>query len=350
MIRMLRSSYFTTKHSYLIVYCVLLSALIFGCKASSDHDAYGYMPEPGAEGATYGSGSLEAVSIAIATTILHPDPLILPVWLDYHLRWVQHVVVYMDDPAERPVFEQICGNRPVTLFDGSRDSPKMTPESRLIMRQVVNMEHAISFLRERGFTWLLHIDTDELVYGPGGPEGWAWATDPDVGLVNLVNHEVLPVAFDTHAPFTDCTYFWVNGVDHNKRFMAYGNGKSAVRLGPGVEPQGPHNFSGHAGRTLAPPGDQVMILHYPHPSYESWLRKFQLYGRFSDFWFGDKRAPKIIDFMRESRDVVSKARKTGNWEVARKFFAKRVLSENAREKAIKKGKMRRYNPLADPDR
>lgn len=284
------------------------------------------------------------ITIAIATTVLHPGPL-LPVWLDYHLRWVQHVVIFMDDPDERPVFDSLCGDRPVTLLQGSQHEPEMTPESRLILRQKQNMEHAIAHLMEKGYTWLLHIDLDELLYGPL-VETRAWAADPQVGLVTFVNHEALPVGFETSDPFRDCTYFWVNGVDRNSNFLAYGNGKSAVRLGPGVKPAGPHAFSGHTGRMFTPPPEEAMLLHYPYPSYDSWLRKFDHYGRFSDHWFGDRRGPKVLNFMRQSRDAVQEAYGTGDWVKARAFFSKHILDPPSREEAIAKGKIRHYTPMA----
>ncbi|KAJ5351019.1 hypothetical protein N7541_008746 [Penicillium brevicompactum] len=285
------------------------------------------------------------VSIAIATTILHPGPT-LPTWLEYHLRWVEHVVIYMDDPDERPTFERLCKYKPVTLLNGSQVEPRMTPESRLIRRQMANMRHAITYLIERGYTWLLHMDLDELLYGPL-LESSAWARDPGVGLVTFTNYEALPVAFETVDPFRDCVFFWVNGVEHNANFLAYGNGKSAVRLGSTVEPRGAHSFSGHTGRVLTPSVEEAIVLHYPYPSYDSWLRKFNHYGRFSDNWFGDRWAPKIMDFMLNSRDVVQKAHQNGDWANVKAFFSERVLDLKSVEEAVSHGKIRRYMPLAE---
>lgn len=284
------------------------------------------------------------IPIAITTTVLHPSPM-LPAWLDYHLRWVQHVVIYMDDPDERLLFERLCEGKPITLLEGSQVEPNMTPESRIIRRQVANTRQTIAYLMERGYKWLLHIDQDELLYGPL-VESFAWATDLEVGLVTFTNHEALPVGFEASDPFQDCEYFWVNGVDHNANFAAYGNGKSAVRLGPGVEPRGPHSFSGYAGRKFTPSGEEAMILHYPYPSYNSWLRKFNHYSRFSDHWFGDRKAPKIMDFMLQSRDVVQMAHKTDDWASAKAFFSGRVLDPKSRDLAISQGKIRRYTPFA----
>ncbi|KAJ5161823.1 hypothetical protein N7492_007215 [Penicillium capsulatum] len=323
-----------------IIFCLLLISNLSHGDSSKQNQSYVLSPENG-------TGFLETranISIAIATTVLHPPPT-LPAWLDYHLRWVQHIVIYMDDPDERSEFERLCEDRPVTLLKGSQVEPKMTPESRLIRRQMANMRHAIVGLMKSGYTWLLHIDVDELLYGPL-VESRAWAKDPDVGLVTFTNHEALPVDFETSDPFRDCVFFWVNGIDHNDHFLAYGNGKSAVRLGPVVEPRGAHSFSGHAGRTLRPSGEEAMVLHYPYPSYDSWLRKFNHYGRFSDHWFGDRRAPKIIDFMLYSRDVVQKAQKTGDWANARAFFSRRALDSDSRREAISQGKIRHYTPFA----
>lgn len=324
------------------ILCLLsISKLCYG-DSSNRNETYMLAPE-------YGTGGLETIqanmSIAIATTVLHPGPT-LPAWFDYHLRWVQHVVIFMDDPDERPALDRVCENKPVTLLNGSRIEPNMTPESRLIRRQMANMRHAIIYLMERGYTWLLHIDLDELLYGPL-VESRAWTRDPEVGLVTFTNHEALPVDFETSDPFRDCVYFWVNGVDRNVNFLAYGNGKSAVRLGPVVEPRGAHWFSGHAGRTLTLSGEEAMILHYPYPSYDSWLRKFNHYGRFFDYWFGDRRVPKIMDFMLHSRDVVQKAHKTNDWVNVRAFFSGRVLDPESRKEAISQGKIRHYTPFAD---
>ena len=335
----------TTALNLQVLYLLFLFSLCHGESSNQNGSYYMLAPE-------HGAGGLETiqsnVSIAIATTVLHPGPM-LPAWLDYHLRWVQHVLIYMDDPEERPAFEHLCGDRSVTLLEGSRVELEMTPESRLIRRQMANMRHAIAYLMERDYTWLLHIDLDELLYGPLVGSR-AWAEDRDAGLVTFTNHEALPVDFESSNPFADCVYFWVNGVDRNANFMAYGNGKSAVRLGPGVEPRGAHSFSGHLGRTLTPSGEEAMVLHYPYPSYDSWLQKFNHYGRFSDNWFGDRRAPKIMDFMLKSRDMIQKAHETGDWANARAFFSERLLDPESRKEAISQGKIRYYTPFRDAEK
>lgn len=285
-------------------------------------------------------------SIAIASTVLNPDES-FPTWLDYHLRRVQHILIYMDDPNERPTFESMCEGKAVTIFEGAQVGNHLTPESRIMIRQDANMKHAISHLLEREYTWLLHIDVDELLYETG-QASTDWTESPsDIGMVKFINHEAQPVNYETSNPFRDCEYFWVNGFNRNKYFIAYGNGKTAVRLTPGVEPNGPHYFRGYEGSVFTPPPNQVMILHYPTPSYASWKKKYTYYGDFPDYWFNNKDSPIHVKFMTQSRDVVQKALKTGNWEKAKAFFDKRMLSLELRDQAISEGKLRRYRPLVD---
>ncbi|CAJ2501906.1 Uu.00g047590.m01.CDS01 [Anthostomella pinea] len=296
------------------------------------------------------SGPTRKASIAIATTILNPGPQIVQ-WMDYHLHQVgvQHVLIYMDDPSERLLFSQLCADRPVTLLGGSQIEQKMSPESRLILRQEQNMKHAISHLFKHGYDWLLHIDIDELLYEPSAAAA-SWSEKPEVGSVHFTNHEALPLSHHTDNPFEDCVWFRLNTVEQRPHYMAYGNGKSAVRLTRGVIPQGPHDFSGFKGERLAPSGngDEPVLLHYPTPSFQTWVEKFTRYGDFSDYWFGDRRVPNRVQFMLRSRDLVQEAHKTGDWSRARTFFDQQILADvNERREAINKGHVRYYAPFAE---
>jgi hypothetical protein len=302
-------------------------------------------------------------SIAIATTVLHPGPSITK-WLDYHLRiGIKHFLVYMDDPSEKSIFEELCGDRPVTLLPGAQNSPSMTPESRTILRQMANLRHAITYLRDEGYEWLLHIDIDELLYEPveSVPH---WSERKDVGHVHFTNHEALPLDPDSEGEVEDVeedwfksTYFRINNAlgKGNGEFMAYGNGKSAVHLNshsastgnsaPTVEPAGPHSFSTSQGSTFHPPATESMILHYPNPFFSQWVKKFKHYSKFSGYWYDDKRYPVKVEFMLRSRDLVLEARETGDWREANEFFKSKCLSEEEREEGVREGRLKVWEPF-----
>jgi hypothetical protein len=248
--------------------------------------------------------------------------------------------VFLDDPTERPRIEQLIEERPVVLLDGSQVESEMSPESRLIIRQDENSDAAIDYALSRNMTWLLHIDIDELLYEDGDQ---SWRDDETVGQITFVNHESVPLHHESTNYFADCHLFKCNGGE--LPFMAYGNGKSAVRLSPGVQGLGPHEFWGFEGevRIVRSP----MILHYANPSFESWAGKYKFYGNFPDYWFDDPEQPNEVIFMLESRDHVQAALSTGNWQAARNFYDSMIPDEGDIEDLIEQDDLVRIDPFSD---
>ncbi len=293
----------------------------------------------------------QTMPIAITTTILRPDASFSS-WLNHHLRRVDLILVYMDDPDNAlEDLDRLRGDRQQVIFrNGSQVAPEMSPESRIMMRQQINTGDAIAYLLDRDFEWILHIDSDELLFEPGGEGSNSWSRRRDVGSVRFTNHEALPLSTASENVFEDCTWFRINSDNASRRrFMAYGNGKSAARLTRRVAPAGPHDFSGYRGQVYEPPADEVMILHYPTPTYERWVAKYKQYGDFGNYWYGDERSPNRVEFMLKSRDVVQDAVKSGDWRKARAFWDERVMTEGSEmwRNEIKAGKIRRYEPLAN---
>ncbi|KAL8798640.1 MAG: hypothetical protein Q9182_006499 [Xanthomendoza sp. 2 TL-2023] len=264
----------------------------------------------------------------------------------------------------------------------------MSRSSRLLLRQMSNLKHAIALLLEQpqllvgeGIAgrniqaaiaaadgendgdedswWLLHIDQDEILYDGNGDT--SWRSQPNIGHVTFTNHEAIPVDHDTQDSFQDCVWFTVNREE--VLFMAYGNGKPAVRLCRGVETDGVHRFKGYIGAAMTLPLPQTasseqpsrrtqheqqewpVLLHYPYPSFEAWAAKFTLYGAFSDYWLDDERYPNMLKFMLQSRDQVQAALGRGDWSAAKAFFTARVLSEDEIARGVCAGEIRRYGPI-----
>jgi hypothetical protein len=278
-------------------------------------------------------------TFAISTTVLNPPPT-FPIWLAYHLRRVDLVIIFLDDPSERPRIESLVHGKPVVLFDGSMASPDMSPASRLIVRQDINNDAAIAYALANNITWLLHIDIDELFYEDGDS---SWKTMENVGVISFVNHEAVPLSYPALNWFEECTLFKING--GNIHFMAYVNGKSAVRVTQGVQSSGPHNFWGYQGEYVNV--TRPMILHYPTPSFESWVAKYKFYGEFSDYWFDDPDQPNTVSFMLESRDQLRAALASGNWEEARNFYNSMIPENATHEHYLSTGDLRIFKPLAD---
>jgi hypothetical protein len=276
-------------------------------------------------------------TLAITTTVLKPGPT-FTTWLDYHLRRFDLIIVFMDDPNERQKLERLVSGKPVVLLEGSAEAPEMKPATRLLVRQDTNNAAAIAYALTQNITWLLHIDIDELFFEDGDR---SWANREDVGNFRFDNHEAVPSSRNITDFFEECTLFWING---KKTFMAYDNGKSAVRLSPEVVPMGPHRFGKFKGDDVTV--KQPMILHYSTPTFESWVAKYKFYGDFPDYW-EDDHTTNALTFMLESRDHVQKALATGNWEEARKFYDSLIPDAETRHTLFESGVLRQYMPFAD---
>ena len=132
----------------------------------------------------------------------------------------------------------------------------------LFVLQSLNMEAGIALAERDGADWLLHIDTDELMYPGSGPEYSLQtvlsAYPAAVDTVVFPNYEALPERDDVSAPFDQVTLFKRNyhhvvsdayfrsyhavARGNPNYFITYGNGKSAARVRPGLRPNGAHRW------------------------------------------------------------------------------------------------------------
>lgn len=289
---------------------------------------------------TFDAPVFSKTAAAICVTIKHPGST-LKTWLSYNLRHFDLVLIFMDDPNEVDAFDVFIQGRPVVLFNGSDVSPDLATPDRLMDRQSANNEVAITYALEKKITWLMHLDPDELFY----PEAeWSWDAQDGIGHISFVNHEAVPLSYPSRNFFADCTLF--KTVHGELEFMAYGNGKSAVRVTPGVYPWGPHEWGGYKDESTT--STNPMVLHYPYPFYESWYAKFKSMGHFSDFWYDDPERPNLLSFMTQSRDVVAAAEASSDKTktAARKFFKEQLFEDVAtRNKLLKTDDLRRINPF-----
>ncbi|MEU8896920.1 hypothetical protein [Nocardia sp. NPDC048505] len=282
--------------------------------------------------------------LLICSTVLEPGPG-YRFWLDFHLRQAGMILIYLDDPGKRGEFEELVGDRPVLVLDGAGDRSDNTPS--VVMRRIMaNTQAAVEYALAHGFEWVAAVDTDELLYDE---TGGAWREKEQVGQVTFANHEAVPVEHEPENCFAECTLFRVNG---RTDFMAYGNGKSAVRVSPGVR-AGIHEFHDYVGEHHYAIGP--VFLHYPNPSFESWVAKFSNHGEFSNFWWDNPDLPIQLQFMLRSRDLVQAARASGEWSAAREYFRTWIPDERARQRMLDADELRVYSPVtemlkADPER
>ena len=159
----------------------------------------------------------------------------------------------------------------------------------LFVRQNLNLETAIAdALQEGGIGWIVHIDTDELLY-PGGTADFGLSSllasvPANVDALVFPNYESAVERDDVEDPFTQVTMFKRN-FDHVVKevyfarykemtrgnpnyFLTYGNGKAAARLVPGLRPNGAHRFHNYKRAPREGKANEAAVLHFTYARFE----------------------------------------------------------------------------------
>ncbi|KAL4433671.1 hypothetical protein ABPG75_000112 [Micractinium tetrahymenae] len=231
------------------------------------------------------------------------------VWISYHRSiGVGTFYIFADGQAARP--DNVAALRAipgvtVVLRDAElrrrHESSRIWKESwlsaffhkpcnhELFVLQSLNMEVGIEMAQHDGIDWLLHVDTDELIYPSGSPafslQEVLGSMPHDVDTLVFPNYESLPERADVADPFLEVTLFKKNYAHvvsdlyfksygavargNPNYFITYGNGKSAARVQQGMRPNGAHRWHSYVKTPKEWSSDQAAVLHYT-------------YNRFSD--------------------------------------------------------------------
>ncbi len=245
--------------------------------------------------------------IAFVTTTAEPYDQIRR-WYDYHVALgVSTFYLFVDGAAAAPAVAARLRSLPgVLVIPRDADLKARHAASRawketwlaaffhkpcnheLFVLQSLNMEVGIALAERDAIDWILHIDTDELMYPGSGPEyslqTVLGAYGPDVDTVVFPNYEALPERDDVSSPFDQVTLFKRNyqhvlsdayfrsyhavARGNPNYFITYGNGKSAARVRPGLRPNGAHRWYSYAGAPREETSPQSAVLHYTYNRFE----------------------------------------------------------------------------------
>ncbi|CAL4924082.1 unnamed protein product [Urochloa decumbens] len=231
---------------------------------------------------------------------------ILP-WLFYHkVVGVAQFLLFVEGKAAKPnvagVLESIPG---VKVVYRTKDLEEQQARSRiwnetwlsgffykpcnyeLFVKQSLNMEMAIVMARDDGMDWIIHLDTDELLY-PGGAAEYSvrrlLAEVPhDVDMVIFPNYESSVERDNIKDPFSEVSMFKKN-YDHLPKdtyfgmykeatrgnpnyFLTYGNGKSAARIQDHLRPNGAHRWHNYAKSPNEIKLEEAAVLHYTYTKF-----------------------------------------------------------------------------------
>jgi len=261
-------------------------------------------------------------TVCLFTTIRAPlaDTL---AFVNYHLNTgIDHIYMFFDDPDD-PAVDVLSLEKRVTCIRCDNgywaNLAGNLPKSGLSInvKQEINSQVAIKKSRENCYTWICHLDSDELIYAVGGFKKAIAALKPDVQVAKFPVLEVIPeklsvqmayqeLHFFKHAPLTRPknnslyhlspnenfffylrnTLYWTRIIRAfllgcNQVFKDYIKGhltgKSIVRTNAPIVSFGPH-FPKPAEHeclqmNLLP---KVKLLHYDSPDYDHWKTKWYI--------------------------------------------------------------------------
>lgn len=310
----------------------------------------------------------ECMKCAIVTTL--KKPFCLDSWVRYHLAvGFEHIFLYLDSPEDdAESVARIATSHPGAVTVIPRDE-KLREEWRqlagwrqmehiidlpgdlgaVMARQVLNGEHAAHLADKQGLDWLLHCDCDELACptteGTTIAQVLAGVSAAGGNAAVFANHEVTPEKEGPYAdPFKEATLFKANERlvpadlgEGGTRFLAYGNGKSAIRLGlKNPRPHGTHSVVGGARPAgvhkwiCAQPAvfllhpDDACLLHYVNCGFDAIERRYAMLGDFADTYFGHRIADQI-PFHAAARDAAKQGR-----EVLLELYKEQVMFDLAK--------------------
>jgi hypothetical protein len=255
-------------------------------------------------------------SSKVCIVSLVKDPHQFQTWIDHHRqRGVDKFYIFLDDDQEelgvqdpRLIIVRNWKDRLGFKWDPKKDEPANRNE-----KQRLAFEEGSRMAERDGIRYIIHIDSDELLYGKHPVEVFSrW---PDSHAFHFKNEEMAPDRDDYMNCFKDGKKFHGDPT----KFIAYGNGKSAGVAGKATW-FGPHYMKGQGQREIPP--EDLRVLHYPSCNLDETLKRARQYGNFQDNsagWSGHHK---------ETRDVLMNCG-TECYEKAREQFRKRMAGPDA---------------------
>lgn len=244
------------------------------------------------------------------------DPHQFQTWLDHNSNFVDKFYIFLDDDNEtlqgwhpNLVVTRNWKDRLGFKWDHSKDEPANRNE-----KQRLAFEEAQRMAQRDGFQYIIHIDSDELLWGRDPVE--VFLKYPDASVFHMKNEELAPDRED----YFDCFKEGRKFHSDPSRYTAYGNGKSAGRVGH-AEWFGPHFMKGQVSQEILP--DDLKVLHYPSCNIQETIKRAKQYGNFKDNSAGWSTHHK------ETRDVLSNCDKNCE-DLARAQFQKRMAGPEAK--------------------
>jgi hypothetical protein len=237
----------------------------------------------------------------------------LRMFVNYHLNCgIDRMFLFFDDPTDENC-ERFRGDKRLTCIRCDGDYWAATPlqeHSTLEQRQLHNASKALELAGRAGVDWIVHIDSDELIYVPGrNLKSHLENVGEDIQAVTFPTLEALPALKCAQHIFEEIRWFKrsrsvipraealarILGCHRAFRygyFRGHTTGKTATRVRSEVASLGIHLPTAHDGTNLRRTrSSNAFILHFDCCTVEDWKLK----------WERRYLGATLVSEMRESR-------------------------------------------------
>lgn len=245
-------------------------------------------------GVSLGGSSLPRRFVITTVSTVRADPTNLKMFVNYHLNCgIDRMILFFDDPFDECIqmFRRDGRIRCVPCDAEHWSASQMSDRASIEAKQVYNAGLGLNWARQEGADWIVHIDSDELIFAPEGDFRRVLEDTPeDVDAVVLPTLEALPERTYRRHFFEDVHWFRAhNSIIPGARrvaclflprrikfgfFRGHSSGKSAIRVqspftGIGIHtPLGPNEARIHRS-------SDAFILHFDSCTLGEWTTKWQ---------------------------------------------------------------------------
>jgi hypothetical protein len=158
------------------------------------------------------------------------------------------------------------------------------------VRQIANANYALKLAIRGNYSWLIHIDVDELIYSKNPLKSILSNVPNTVPVIAFKTLEAIPIKNIDNSIFAEIKYFKVYSTSKIKKFIAYAlgcksafdggyfkahiDGKAAVRTNAEITSIDIHRpkVKGLKKYAIA---DNIHLLHYECCEYQAWFNKWK---------------------------------------------------------------------------
>ena len=210
------------------------------------------------------------IPVRIAIVSMTKNPLAFRTWLLHHREiGVEHFFLRVEDtPKLKTMLTKKPWSQCTTVTYAQGEQSYFTQMDRQDKHVNLSTKHA----REMGYTHLMHIDDDELIYCAAGPDAFRqYLGSTKADCIKMKNIEAVYDRSECDNPFKTTLF-----CTRPSMYTAYVNGKSigALRC-PTLKMNGPHDFTGNVDHI---PSFVAVVAHYESSCIERWRKKFLAYA------------------------------------------------------------------------